>query len=85
MSDGERLRLGSKTNDRIVIAFKNQIVALVIVIGAIIIAIPVFIFGLIRLGWTLGVPWVARRRPVVVEKIRSVAENIDKRIGPQKR
>lgn len=34
MSDGERLRLWSKTNDRIVIAFKNQIMVLVIVIGA---------------------------------------------------
>ena len=85
MSDGERLRLGSKTNDRIVIAFKNQIVALVIVIGAIIVAIPVFIFNLIRIGWEFVVPWAARRRPRVVAKIISVAENLDKRIGPQKR
>ena len=72
-------------SNRIVVAFKNQIVVLVIVIGAIIVAIPVFIFSLFRFGWELGVPWVARRRPGVVEKIRSVAENFEKHIGPQKR
>ncbi|MGE5162867.1 MAG: hypothetical protein ACM3IH_02440 [Sphingobacteriales bacterium] len=72
-------------SNRIVIAFKNQIVVLVIVIGAIIVAIPVFILSLIRIGWELGVPWVARRRPGVVEKITSIAENIEKHIGPQKR
>jgi hypothetical protein len=55
-------------------AFKNRGDVAVIVVGAIVIAIPIFIFGSIRALWS--VVWddftsLARpRKPVVSEKIR---------------
>jgi hypothetical protein len=41
-------------SNRIVVAFKNQIVVAFIVCGAIILAIPICTFGLIRLAWVEG-------------------------------
>jgi len=41
----------------------KPVVAL-IVAGAIIVAIPIFVLGLIRVGWRVAVlPWSERRRP----------------------
>jgi len=65
--------------------FGGKSVVALIVAGSIIIAIAVFLFGLIRLGWEFAVPWSARRRPVVVQKIKRTAETVERFIGPQQR
>ena len=70
-------------SNRIVVVFKNQIVISFIVVGAIIIAVPIFIFGLIRNGWELGTFWAAPRRSVASEQLKRVLETIETRIGPQ--
>ena len=46
--------------NKIVAAFKNKIVPAVIVGGAIIIAIPICILGLVRLAWVLGKSFATR-------------------------
>jgi len=67
-------------------AFKNKIVVALIAAGAIIIAIPIFVLGLIRVGWRAAVlPWSARKRPVVLQKIKKSAETVERFIGPQQR
>jgi hypothetical protein len=71
MNDGKQWLFGGK-----------PVVAL-IVAAAIIIAIPIFLFGLIRLGWEFAVPWSARRRPVVLQKIKKTAETVERFVGPQ--
>ena len=70
-------------------AFKNRRDVAVIVVGAIVIAIPIFIFDSIRALWS--VVWddftsLARPgKPVVSEKIRRLAESAEARIaGPGK-
>jgi hypothetical protein len=40
---------------KVIVAFKDQIVVALIVVGAIIFAIPIFIFGLIRLVWLTAI------------------------------
>ena len=61
----------------------NLVVAL-IVAGAIIIAILIFVLGLIRVGWRVAVlPWAARRRPVVLQKFKRSAETVERFVGPQ--
>ena len=70
-------------------AFKNQRVVAVIVVGAIVIAIPIFIFGSIRALWSLVwndfTSWARQRKPVVSENIRRLAESAEARIaGPGK-
>jgi hypothetical protein len=61
----------------------NPVVAL-IVAGAIIIAILIFVLGLIRVGWRVAVlPWAARRRPVVLQKFKRSAETVERFVGPQ--
>jgi hypothetical protein len=52
---------------------KNQIFIAFIVVGAIIIAIPVFIFGVIRLVWDVAISLAAPRAPIAAKKIRQVA------------
>jgi hypothetical protein len=65
--------------------FGGQPVVALFVAGAIIIAISIFVFGLIRLGWEFAVPWSARRRPLVLQKIKRTAETIERFVGPQQR
>ena len=68
---------------KFVAAFKNRRVVAVIVVGAIVIAIPIFIFGSIRALWSAV--WAGLRKPVVSEKIRRLAESAEARIaGPGK-
>jgi hypothetical protein len=63
----------------------KPVVAL-IAAGAIIIAIPIFVLGIIRFGWRVAVlPWSARRRPVVLQKIKRTAETVERFVGPQQR
>lgn len=69
--------------NKIVGAFKNKIVSAVIVGGAIIIAIPICIFGLVRLAWVLGKFFALGQQPAVSAKVRSVAEAIEARIRGQ--
>ena len=70
-------------SNRIVVAFKNQIVVAFIVCGAIILAIPICIFGLIRLAWVEGKSLALGRPVVPQEKIRHLLETIETHIGPQ--
>jgi uncharacterized oligopeptide transporter (OPT) family protein len=63
MSDGKQWFFGSKPNNDF--AFKNQIAVALIAAGALIIALPIFVLGLIRVGWGVAVPWAARRQPQV--------------------
>jgi len=54
-------------------------VVFLIVAGAIILAIPVFVIGLVRVGWGSAL----RRRPIVLKKISRTAETVERFIGPQ--
>ena len=61
-------------------AFKNRRVVAVIVVGAIVIAIPIFIFqGSIRALWSAVwddfTSWAGLRKPVVSEKFSRLAES----------
>src|SRR5262249_48825648 len=51
-------------------ALKNQLLLAPIVVGAIAIAVPVAIFGIIGVLWRAFKSWVRPNRPVVSEKIR---------------
>jgi hypothetical protein len=61
-------------------AFKNQLVVAGIVVGAIILAIPIFIFSFIGVLWGVFTFWA---RPVAAEKIRRSAESAGARIAGQ--
>jgi hypothetical protein len=54
--------------------FKNRTEVIFIVVGAIILAIPICFFGLIKVLWELGMSVAEPRRPIVAEKIRALAE-----------
>jgi hypothetical protein len=60
-------------------AFKNRGDVAVIVVGAIVIAIPIFFFGSIRALWSLVwddfTSWAGLRKPVVLEKISRLTES----------
>ncbi|MGA8559022.1 MAG: hypothetical protein WB685_06280 [Pseudolabrys sp.] len=60
-------------------AFKNRRAVAAIVVGAIVIAIPIFIFGSIRALWSAVwddfTSWAGLRKPVVLEKISRLAES----------
>jgi hypothetical protein len=62
---------------------KNQIVVALIAVGAIVIAIPIFIFGLVRLVCDLGISSTAPKWPDVSKKLRHLAEAAEARIGTQ--
>jgi hypothetical protein len=81
MSDGKQWLFGSKPNNDF--AFKNQIAVALIAAGAIIIAIPIFVLGLIRVCWGIAVLWAARRQPVVLQKVKRSAETVERFVGPQ--
>ncbi|HMF20943.1 MAG TPA: hypothetical protein VKG24_02285 [Pseudolabrys sp.] len=63
---------------------KNPIIVALMVAGAIIIATPIVIFGLIRVLWKLGTSLATPRAPVIAEKIRQLAEAAEARISGQK-
>lgn len=65
---------------KLVAAFKNQLLVAVIVVGAIVTAIPVFICGLIRVLWNAFITWARPRKPVVAEIIWQLAEAAEARI-----
>jgi len=73
MSNGKQWLFGGK------FAFSNRF----IVAGAIIFAIPVFVVGLVRVGWGVAAPLSARRRPIVFEKINRTAETVERFVGSQ--
>ena len=62
---------------------KNLIVVALIVAGAIIIALPIAILGLIKVVWDLGISLTTPGAPVVAEKIRQLAEVAELRISGQ--
>jgi hypothetical protein len=70
-------------SNKIIVALKNQIVVAFIVVGAIIFATPMCIFGLLRLAWVTAMPLARLRAPEVQEKLRHLLETVETRIGPQ--
>jgi len=69
-------------NNRIV-PVKNQIVLVFIAGAAAIVAVPIFVFCMIRLVWELATAWAAPRAPIVAEKIRQLAAAAEARISGQ--
>ena len=61
-------------NNKRVAAFKNQLVITVVVVGATLLAIPIFIFGLMRILWDLFIFWARLRKPIVAKRIKVWAE-----------
>jgi hypothetical protein len=76
-------RWEQNVSNKIIVASKNQIVVAFIVVGAIIFAIPICIFGLIRLAWVTAISSAKPRAPEVQEKLRHLLEAVETRIGPQ--
>jgi hypothetical protein len=60
---------------------KNQIIVPLIVVGAIIVAIPIFILGTFRLVWELAVSLATPRAPMVTDKIRQLAAAAETRMS----
>ena len=67
-------------NNKRVAAFKNQLVITVIVLGAILLAIPIFIFGLMRILWDLFIFWARLRKPIVAKRNKVWAEATEVRL-----
>ena len=65
----------------IIVNVKNRAEVIFIVGGAIMLAIPIFFLGLIRLFWELGMSLAEPQRPIVAEKIRALAEAAEVRIS----
>jgi len=62
-------------------SFKNQCDVALIVVGAIIIAIPIIIFGRIRVLWGVLTFWAKPRRSVVSERLAKAAARITGQAG----
>jgi hypothetical protein len=62
-------------------ASKDQLLLAAIAVGAIIIAIPIFIFGTIAVLWRVFISWASPKRPVVSENIRRSATAAAARIA----
>jgi len=62
---------------------KDRIVVAAIVAGAIVIAIPIGIIGVIKVLWDFGISLATPKAPVVAEKIRQLAEAAETRISGQ--
>jgi hypothetical protein len=60
---------------------KNTIAATFIVVGAIVIAIPIAILGLIRVIWEVGISLATPRAPIVAERMRQLAEAAEAHIS----
>ena len=62
-------------------ASKDQLLLAAIVVGAIIIAIPISIFGTAGFLWRVFTSWASPKRPVVSENIRRSATAAAARIA----
>jgi len=62
---------------------KDRIIVAAIVAGAIIIAIPIAILGVIKVLWDFSISLATPKAPVVAEKIRQLAEAAESRISGQ--
>lgn len=62
---------------------KDRIIVAAILAGAIIIAIPIAILGVIKVLWDFGISLATPKAPVVAEKIRQLAEAAETRISGQ--
>jgi hypothetical protein len=60
---------------------KNQIIVAVIVVGAIIVAIPMLILGMVRLVSELAISLARPRAPIVTDKIRQLAAAAETRMS----
>jgi hypothetical protein len=60
---------------------KNQIIVAVIVVGAIIVAIPMLILGMVRLVSELAISLARPRAPIVTDKIRQLAAAAETRVS----
>ena len=67
----------------VVDAVKKHLVVAAIVVGAIIVAIPVFILGSIRVLWDHFISWARPRQPLVAKRIRQWAQATEARIVGQ--
>jgi hypothetical protein len=67
----------------------NRLAVAAIVVGAIVLAIPISIFGLIRILWSglwdEFISWARPRKPIVAERIRRWAEATEAHIVGQSR
>jgi hypothetical protein len=61
----------------------NKVVIAFILVGAIIFATLVCIFGLIRLAWVTAISLAGPRAPIVQKNITHLLEIVEARIGPQ--
>jgi len=60
---------------------KNQITVVLIVVGAILIATPIFVLGMFRLVWELVISLATPRAPIVTDKIRQLAAAAESRMS----
>jgi hypothetical protein len=60
---------------------KNHIIVAVIVVGAIIIAIPMVLLGMVRLVSELAISLARPRAPIVTDKIRQLAAAAETRMS----
>lgn len=60
---------------------KNQINVAVIVLLAIIVAVPIFILGMVRLVSELAIALARPRAPIVTDKIRQLAAAAETRMS----
>jgi hypothetical protein len=60
---------------------KNQIIVAGIVVGAIIVAIPMLILGMVRLVSELAISLARPRAPIVTDKIRQLAAAAETRMS----
>jgi hypothetical protein len=60
---------------------KNQIIVAVIVVGAIIVATPMLILGMVRLVSELAISLAKPRAPIVTDKIRQLAAAAETRMS----
>lgn len=65
-------------------AVKAHATAAIIVIGAVVVAIPVFVFLLIGHVVEIAASWIMPRAPMAVDKFRQLAELAEVRISGQK-
>jgi len=67
--------------ENLIVNVKNRAKVIFIVVGAIILAIPICFLCLIKLLWEFGMSLAKPQRPIVAEKIRTLAEAAEVRIS----
>jgi hypothetical protein len=60
---------------------KKQIIVAFIVVGAIVIATPIFVLGMFRLVWELAISLATPKAPIVTDKIRQLAAAAETRMS----